>query len=48
MYKNYKEDQITNKKNAFARHKKKTEEELEKEVSDTVKKIIAEKQNKLL
>ncbi len=49
MSKNSKEDQIIDKKNAFARKTKrqKTEEELEKDVFDTVKNIIEEKQNKL-
>ena len=41
--------EITYKKNAFARktQKQKTDEELEKSVYDTVKKIIEEKQIKL-
>ena len=45
---NSKEDGITDKKNAFARKtkKQKTDKELDKEVFDTVKKIIEEKQNK--
>ena len=49
MSNNSKEDEIMDKKNAFARkkHKQKTEEEIEKDVFDTVKKIIEEKQNKL-
>ena len=44
-----KKSEITDKKNAFARkpQKQKTDEELEKSVYDTVKKIIEEKQNKL-
>ena len=44
-----KEDEIMDKKNAFARktQKQKTEEELEKDVFDTVKTIIEEKQNNL-
>ena len=49
MSKNSKEDEILDKKNAFARKTQlqKTDEELEKDVFDTVKKIIKEKQNKL-
>jgi len=49
MSKNSKEDEIMEKKNAFARktQRQKTEEELEKDVFETVKKIIEEKQNKL-
>jgi len=40
--------EITNKKNAFARNtsRQKTEQELEKDVFDLVKKIINEKQKK--
>ena len=49
MSKNSKEDEIMEKKNAFARktQRQKTEEELEKNVFEMVKKIIEEKQNKL-
>ena len=49
MSKNSKEDVIMDKKNAFARktQRQKTEEELEKDVFDTVKTIIEEKQNNL-
>ena len=49
MSKNSKEDGIMKKKNAFARktQRQKTEEELEKNVFEMVKKIIEEKQNKL-
>ena len=49
MSKNSKNDGVMDKKNAFARntHRQKTEEELEKDVFDTIKKIIEEKQNKL-
>ena len=49
MSKNSKEDEIMGKKNAFARktQRQKTEEELEKDVFETVKKIIEEKKNKL-
>ena len=49
MSKNSKEEEVMDKKNAFARnkHKQKTEKELEKDVFDTIKKIIEEKQIKL-
>ena len=49
MSKNSKEDKIIDKKNAFARKTQiqKTEEKLEKDVIDMVKKIIEEKKDTL-
>ena len=49
MSKNSKEDEVMDKKNAFARKTQiqKTEKELEKDVIDTVKKIIEEKKDTL-